>query len=167
MGSRDDDGDEAIGALAELETAFWRMITGLLRFIFVQIPTWVYELFQHFFDWLVRAAHYAVRFLFRLVRVAVVASVWAGLVFGPVAASFLVPSLKSPVIQVTGASWTCIGLMGSLWSLMRWRHQRAAMAGQQKTSLREGCAAWLLAVVISLSIAAIGVMIWMIIQPMR
>ncbi len=46
---KDNEDDEAIGLLAATEAAILRMTAGMFRFVFVQIPTWIYELGKNFF----------------------------------------------------------------------------------------------------------------------
>lgn len=143
MSEQPDDPDEVLSLLEEIEARFRRMIAGVIRFVFVRLPIWVYELGKDFFDWLGRAIRYAFRLTIKLIRIACLATIWFALVFGPLTASlYMVQSLqKSPSTSrlaakkslasapqtvesgglskwhILGASWAVIGLIGSAWSL--------------------------------------------------
>jgi hypothetical protein len=130
------DTDEALGFLEEVEAAFRRMIVGIFRFIFIRLPTWIYELFQHFFDWLGRFLRYMVRLGIRVVRVLFFATIWALLVFGPLSFVLSWPTLNSPTFTVCGLAWAVIGLIGSVWGVNRWWHRRATRFADSETSPR-------------------------------
>lgn len=141
MSKQPDDPDEVLGLLEEIEARFRRMIAGVIRFVFVRLPVWVYELGKDFFDWLGRAIRYAFRLTIKLIRIACLATIWFALVFGPLTASLYMDrslqeshstsrlaTKKSSVSQtvesgglskwhILGASWAVIGLIGSAWSL--------------------------------------------------
>lgn len=122
--------DDALSLLEEVEVLFRRMISGIFRFIFVRLPTWIYEICKDFFDWLGRAIRYLAKFSVRLIRALFFVAIWGTLVFGPLAVGMRFSSPNAPkwtllkTWTVVGVCWAAVGLMGSIWGLNRWWEQR-------------------------------------------
>lgn len=135
--------DQTLGFLAMIEQAFIKMITGLFRFIGVYIPQYLYQFGKGFFDGLLKFFAFTGRFLFRLFRVGLVATVWLAIVFGPLGIYMYYnggftetsntvftgigvaprPTNVGDELTVTKALvivWAALCLMGSAWALRRW-----------------------------------------------
>jgi hypothetical protein len=145
MGNSSGGEDRTLGFLAMIEQAFIKMITGLFRFIGVYIPQYLYQFGKGFFDGLLKFFAFTGRFLFRLFRVGLVATVWLAIVFGPLGiymyynGGFTEPSSTNTVFTGIGVAprsknigdeltvakvlvigWAVLCLMGSAWALRRW-----------------------------------------------
>ena len=121
--------DEAIGFLEHVESAFRRMIHGVIRYLFATIPIWFRERYRDFVwllvrlrDWISRLLNrffrYAIRLLVRLSRASFFGGIWGVLVFGP---GFYLGSRENAAVKGIGILWTALCIVGSIRALARWK----------------------------------------------
>jgi hypothetical protein len=127
MGDKED-AEDTLSFLEAVEAGFRRMIGGVFRFVFIRLPTWLYECFSSFFDWLGRFLRMLWRITVRLARILFFAAIWCGLVFGPLAATLVIEPASGPAFRIPAGCWAALSLIGSVWGLARWRRQLAAQA---------------------------------------
>ncbi len=125
MADFNDKHDETLTLIEEMEAAIRRMIVGVFRFVFVRFPAWILEILNHFFEGIIRGIQYLFQLTIRLIRLAFFVSIWALLIFAPLAATLYWSDLDSPVLRGLAVGWSAIGLIGSAWGLRRWSSQKA------------------------------------------
>jgi hypothetical protein len=106
LGNGDDVHDnDVLELLHHTETAFVRMLHGIILFFWERIP----NLFRVLLRWLQRFVSLAIRITIRLIRVGVVATAWLAVVFGP---AYLQMGFISCL-------WTLLAIAGSVFGLRR------------------------------------------------
>lgn len=115
----DQSGSHFLVMLQSVEVALTRMIDGVFRFVWRQLPQWLGRLCRCFAEYLNSVARLVVRVIVRLSRITVLFTFWLAIVLGPLMI------WESTLTAV----WMIIAFVGSGYGL--YRHRRLGRSASE------------------------------------